>query len=100
VDDQLDIECLRIRHFYFAFYVYKYATGISAAISLADRVLNGGSEELEAYLGFLKAGGHEFPIETLRAAGVEMVSPAPIEKAMNLFQTRIQQLRELVSHFA
>ena len=100
VDDQLDIECLRIRHFYFAFYVYKYATGISAAISLADRVLNGGSEELEAYLGFLKAGGHQFPIETLGAAGVNMLSPVPIEKAMDLFQARIRQLRELVSHFA
>ncbi len=99
VDDQLNIECLRIRHFYFAFYVYKYATGISAALSLAERVLNGGSDELEAYLGFLKAGGQRFPIETLRAAGVDMLSPEPIEKVMNLFQTRIRQLRELVSHF-
>src|SRR5271166_2917179 len=100
IDDELNIECLRIRHFYFAFYVYKYATGISAAISLANRVLNGDSEELEAYLGFLKAGGHQFPIETLRAAGVDMLSPVPIEKALDLFQTRIRQLRELVSHFA
>jgi oligoendopeptidase F len=95
VDDQLNIECLRIPHFYSSFYVYKYATGISAAISLADRVLNGGSKELEAYLGFLKAGGHQFPIETLRDAGVDMLSPEPIEKAMNLFQTRIRMLREL-----
>jgi len=95
VDDQLNIECLRIPHFYSSFYVYKYATGISAAISLADRVLNGGPKELEAYLGFLKAGGHQFPIETLRDAGVDMLSPEPIEKAMNLFQTRIRQLREL-----
>jgi len=100
IDDELNIECLRIRHFYFAFYVYKYATGISAAISLADRVLNGASEELEAYLEFLKSGGHQFPIETLRAAGVNMLSPVPIEKAMNLFQIRIRQLRELVSYSA
>jgi oligoendopeptidase F len=100
IDDQLNIECLRIRHFYFAFYVYKYATGISAAVSLADRVLNGGSEELEDYLGFLKAGGHGFPIETLRAAGVDMLSPVPIEKTLDLFQTRIRQLGELASHFA
>jgi oligoendopeptidase F len=100
VDDQLDLECLRIRHFYFAFYVYKYSTGISAAISLADRVLNGGSAELEAYLGFLQAGGRQFPMETLRAAGVDMLSPLPIEKTMELFQKRIRQLRELVSHFA
>ena len=95
LDDQLNLECLRIPHFYSAFYVYKYATGISAAISLADRVLNGGSAELEAYLGFLKAGGYKFPIDTLRAAGVDMLSPEPIEKAMNLFRRRIVQLREL-----
>jgi oligoendopeptidase F len=100
VDDQLDIECLRIRHFYSAFYVYKYSTGISAAISLVNRVLNGGSDELEAYLGFLKAGGLQFPIETLKAAGVDMLSPVPIEKTMDLFKTRIPQLRELVSDFA
>jgi oligoendopeptidase F len=96
IDEQLNIECLRIPHFYSAFYVYKYATGISAAISLADRVLNGGKEELEAYLGFLKAGGHQFPIDTLKDAGVDMLSPEPIEKAMNLFQKRIVQLRELM----
>jgi oligoendopeptidase F len=96
IDEQLNIECLRIPHFYSAFYVYKYATGISAAISLADRVLNGGRDELEAYLGFLKAGGYQFPIDTLRDAGVDMLSPEPIEKAMNLFQKRIVQLRELV----
>jgi len=96
IDGQLDLECLRIPHFYSAFYVYKYATGISAAISLADRVLSGGPEELEAYLGFLKAGGYHFPIDILRAAGVDMLSPEPIEKAMNLFQSRIVQLRELM----
>ena len=97
VDDELSIECLRIPHFYSAFYVYKYATGISAAISLADRVLNGGPAEVQAYLGFLKSGGAKFPIETLRDAGVDMQSPEPIEKAMDLFQKRIAQLRELLT---
>jgi oligoendopeptidase F len=97
IDDELSIECLRIPHFYSAFYVYKYATGISAAISLADRVLNGGAEAVDAYLGFLKSGGTQFPIDTLRTAGVDMQSPDPIEKAMNLFQTRISQLRELLA---
>ena len=97
IDDELSIECLRIPHFYSAFYVYKYATGISASISLADRVLNGGAKEVEAYLGFLKSGGAEFPIDTLRNAGVDMESPEPIEKAMNLFQSRISQLRELLA---
>jgi oligoendopeptidase F len=96
VDNELSIECLRIPHFYSAFYVYKYATGISASISLADRVLNGGPAEIQAYLGFLKSGGAKFPIDTLRDAGVDMQSPGPIEKAMDLFQKRIGQLRELM----
>ena len=96
VDDQLNIECLRIPHFYSAFYVYKYATGISAAISLADRILRGGARELKDYLGFLKTGGYHFPIATLQAAGVNMDSPEPIENAMNLFRNRIVQLRELM----
>ena len=97
IDDQLSIECLRIPHFYSAFYVYKYATGISASVSLADRVLNGGAAEMDAYLGFLKSGGAKFPIDTLRDAGVDMQSPGPIEKAMDLFQKRIAQLRELLA---
>ena len=96
IDEQLELECLRIPHFYSAFYVYKYATGISAAISLADRVLHGGPSELEDYLAFMKAGGRQFPIDTLRTAGVDMLSPEPIEKTMNLFGKRIVQLRELM----
>jgi oligoendopeptidase F len=96
VDHDLSIECLRIPHFYSAFYVYKYATGIAASISLADRVLNGGPAEVQAYLGFLKSGGTKFPIEALQDAGVDMQSPGPIEKAMDLFQMRIRQLRELL----
>jgi len=97
IDDELSIECLRIPHFYSAFYVYKYATGISASVSLADRVLKGGVAEVDAYLGFLKSGGTKFPIETLRGAGVDMQSPEPIEKAMSLFQSRLRQLRELLA---
>jgi oligoendopeptidase F len=97
IDDELSIECLRIPHFYSAFYVYKYATGISASVSLADRVLQGGVAEVDAYLGFLKSGGTKFPIETLLEAGVDMQSPEPIEKAMSLFQSRIRQLRLLLA---
>jgi oligoendopeptidase F len=98
VDDELSIECLRIPHFYSAFYVYKYATGIAASLSLADRVLNGGPAEVQAYLGFLKSGGAKFPLDALRDAGVDMQSPGPVEKAMDLFRMRIQQLRELLVH--
>jgi oligoendopeptidase F len=96
IDSELSLECLRIPHFYSAFYVYKYATGISAAVSLAERVLNGGQAELDAYLGFLKSGGAKFPIDTLREAGVDMQSPEPIEKTMELFARRIKELRELL----
>ncbi|HYY29979.1 MAG TPA: oligoendopeptidase F [Chthoniobacterales bacterium] len=95
IDSELSLECLRIPHFYSAFYVYKYATGISAALSLAHRVLNGGQAEVDAYLGFLKSGGAKFPIDTLKDAGVDMQSPEPIEKAIALFARRLKELREL-----
>ena len=72
---ELDLECLRIPHFYSAFYVYKYATGLSAAIALAEQVLAGAPGAVEAYLGFLKSGGSKFPLETLQTAGVDMSTP-------------------------
>src|SRR5439155_408616 len=79
LDPELDLECLRIPHFYHAFYVYKYATGISAAVALSQRVLSGQPGGIEAYLKFLRSGGSRFPLETLKAAGVDMTMPAPIE---------------------
>lgn len=96
IDPQLEVECLRIPHFYSAFYVYKYATGISAAISLAHRVLHGGTAEVEAYLGFLKSGGSRFPIETLLNAGVDVRRPGPVERAIELFGERVKELRRLL----
>src|SRR5438477_12614391 len=74
LDSQLDLECLRIPHFYSAFYVYKYATGISAGVALSQRVLQKEPGTVEGYLGFLKSGGSMFPLETLKAAGVGMSS--------------------------
>jgi len=94
LDPQLDIECLRIPHFYSAFYVYKYATGISAAVSLSQQVLTSGNTEL--YLGFLKSGGSRFPLPTLTAAGVDMASPEPIEKTLALFARRVEELEGLL----
>lgn len=96
LDPELSIECLRIPHFYSAFYVYKYATGISAAIALAKRVLEGGDEAVKEFLGFLKSGGSQFPIETLRAAGVDMLASEPVEQAIELFGRRLSELRELL----
>jgi oligoendopeptidase F len=96
LDPQLDLECLRIPHFYHAFYVYKYATGISAAVALAERVLAQTPGSVEAYLNFLKSGGSRFPLETLKAAGVDMTTPAPIESTLRLFERRLTELEELL----
>jgi len=97
LDDCLSLECLRIPHFYFGFYVYKYATGISAAYALANNVLSGGEKELSAYLNFLKSGGSKFPIELLKGAGVDMSSPEPIETALGKFGELVGELQALTS---
>ena len=96
LDPQLDLECLRIPHFYHAFYVYKYATGISAAVALSERVLSGDSGSLDAYLNFLRSGCSHFPLQTLKAAGVDMTTPAPIESTLRLFERRLDELEELL----
>ena len=95
IDPESDLEGLRIPHFYRAFYVYKYATGISAAISLSQRVLEGGAGERSEYFNFLKSGGSRFPIESLQVAGVDMSSPEPIRRAMTVFEQRIGELEKL-----
>ncbi len=94
IDSELELEGLRIPHFYSAFYVYKYATGISAAVTLARQVLETG--DATRYLNFLRSGGSKFPIETLGEAGVDMSSPAPIEAALGLFERRIKELGGLL----
>jgi oligoendopeptidase F len=96
IDKELELECLRIPHFYRAFYVYKYATGLSAAIALSQRVLNGGQKELDDYLGFLKGGSSKWSLDLLRGAGVDMEKPEPVETALNTFAQLVDQLEELV----
>ena len=96
LDPQLDLECLRIPHFYNAFYVYKYATGISAAVALSERVLSNEPGAVEAYLSFLKSGGSKFPLETLKAAGVDMTGSAPVESILRLFEKRLTELEQLL----
>src|SRR5438477_8572146 len=96
LDLELDLECLRIPHFYHAFYVYKYATGISAAVALLERVLSGEPGSVDAYLNFLRSGGSKFPLETLKAAGVDMATPARIESALRLFEQRLKELESLL----
>jgi oligoendopeptidase F len=94
IDEELDLECLRIPHFYNAFYVYKYATGLSAAVALARQVLETG--DASRYLGFLKSGGSRFPVETLREAGVDMSTPEPIQATLDLFARRVRELEALI----
>jgi oligoendopeptidase F len=96
LDPELDLECLRIPHFYSAFYVYKYATGLSAAVALAEQVLKKKPGAVESYLGFLKSGGSKFPLETLREAGVDMASPGPVESTLRLFDRRLKELEALL----
>lgn len=96
LDDELSLECFRIPHFYHAFYVYKYATGIAASIALWERVASGGPKELGDYLAFLKAGCSKLPLDLLRDAGIDLRSPAPIDAALNHFDRLVEELDELI----
>ncbi len=89
-----DMEGLRIPHFYNAFYVYKYSTGISAALALAKRVVNGGKQEHDDYFKFLKSGGSRYPIESLKVAGVNMESTEPVQAALDTFKELVDQLEK------
>ncbi|HOP29488.1 MAG TPA: oligoendopeptidase F [Spirochaetota bacterium] len=97
IDDELTLECLRIPHFYSAFYVYKYATGISAAIALAEKVISEGAPSRDAYLGFLKLGGSRYPLDELLDAGVDMSSPEPVESAVKHFSKLVERLVSVYS---
>ncbi len=94
-EENSDMEGLRIPHFYNAFYVYKYATGIAASIALSQRVLNGGKEEKDDYLSFLKYGGSRYPIEALKVAGVDMSKPDAVIATTKHFESLINRLEEL-----
>ncbi len=96
IDPQLELECFRIPHFYRAFYVYKYATGLSAAVALGQRVLTGGEAELQAYLGFLAGGCSQDPLDLLRGAGVDMTSPEPVRTTLARFETLTRELDQLI----
>lgn len=96
IDEELELECFRIPHFYRAFYVYKYATGLSAAIALSQRVLGGGERELSDYLSFLKGGCSKYPLDLLRDAGVDMAKPEPVETALDYFAELVDELDSLL----
>ncbi len=96
LDPELDLECLRVPHFYRGFYVYKYATGMSAAMALVDRVTTGGTAELNDYLNFLKGGCSKDPLDLLRGAGVDMEKPDRVDHALEQFGQMVAELDQLV----
>ncbi|MDY0288192.1 MAG: oligoendopeptidase F [Sphaerochaeta sp.] len=95
-EEESDLEGLRIPHFYSSFYVYKYATGLSAAIALSQKVLNGGEKEKSDYLAFLKSGGSTYPIDSLKKAGVDMEKREPVEMALAHFSSLLDEFEALL----
>ncbi|MDF2538239.1 MAG: yjbG [Herbinix sp.] len=96
VDSEIDMEWSRIPHFYNAFYVYQYATGYSAAIALSKRILKEGKPAVEDYIHFLSSGSSNYPIEILKAAGVDMSTKEPVNEALTLFAELLDQMEELM----
>ncbi|WP_327053195.1 oligoendopeptidase F [Halomicrococcus gelatinilyticus] len=96
VDDRIEREWMRIPHFYRAYYVYQYSTGISAAVALADGILEEGEPAAERYLEFLERGSREYPLELLETAGVDMSSPEPIQRALDVYDEHLDQMADLV----
>lgn len=94
LDENIALEWARIPHFYYRFYVYQYATGFAAAIALSQRILDLGEEGREDYLGFLRGGSSKPPIDLLRGAGVDMLSPKPVEDALKLFDEMVDEMAE------
>jgi len=100
IDPELELECLRIPHFYSAFYVYRYAIGLTAAITLARKIQTGGNKSQRKYLELLRAGRTKFPVEALVEVGVDLCSSKPIEYTMDIFAQRLEQLEALMRQLA
>ena len=96
IDELLGIEWARIPHFYYNFYVYQYATGISAASALVQQILHEGQPAVERYLQFLSSGSSDYSIELLKKAGVDMTSPEPVRQAFQLFESHLSQMEKLL----
>lgn len=95
-DDDIRYEWSLIPHFYTPFYVYKYATGLSAALSIASRILEGDEKTKQNYLQFLSSGGNNYPLEILKKVDVDMTTSRPIEEALSMFEDKLNELKELI----
>ena len=96
VDEEIALEWARIPHFYYNFYVFQYATGFSAAVALSQKILNNEEGALENYLGFLKSGSSDYPINVLKNAGVDMTSKDPVDNALKLFSELVDEMEKLI----
>ncbi len=96
LDQEIEIEWARIPHFYRDFYVYQYATGYAAASAFAESILSEGEEAVKRYLGFLKTGGSNYPVETLQAAGVDMTSKKPLEATVRRFNELLDMMEDFI----
>lgn len=96
LDDYISVEWARVPHFYHSFYVYKYATGYSAATAIVQKILNEGKPAVENYIDFLKCGGSKYPVDALKIAGVDMSQTGPIESAMKRFEELLNQMEEIL----
>ena len=95
-DDLIRYEWSRIPHFYTPFYVYKYATGLSSALSIASRIINNDTKTRDNYLEFLSSGGNDYPLNILKKVDVDMTTSKPIEEALNMFSEKLNELKELI----
>ena len=100
VDEMIANEWMRIPHFYNAFYVYVYATGLCAAVSLSERILREGESAVKDYRRFLSAGSSVPPIEALKLAGIDMASPEPLRVAMRVFRDTLSEMEQLMDQLA
>lgn len=96
VDEYISAEWARIPHFYMFYYVFQYATGFMSAVALSQKILHGTDADREAYLGFLKAGESEYPIEVLKKAGVDMTNKEAMQSAMDVARKAVKDLREAI----
>ncbi|MFB6298873.1 MAG: M3 family metallopeptidase, partial [Halobacteriales archaeon] len=89
-------EWMRVPHFYYNYYVYQYSTGISAAIALVEDIMAEGDPAADRYLAFLERGSRAYPLELLRDAGVDMTSATPIERAIDTYETYLDEMAPLI----
>ncbi|SEP34070.1 oligoendopeptidase F [Propionispora vibrioides] len=99
IDKEINVEWARIPHFYWSFYVYQYVTGYSAATTLAEKILQEGPSAQKKYINFLKSGGSDYSINLLKAAGVDMSSPKPIEITLKKFTALLQDFQNLLTSY-